>query len=67
MGFPFQLFEIASDEPNLVYVELLSSGQVLESADETGRYRAPNNQVHDHALSPTESRGFLRDISKEYG
>jgi transcriptional regulator with XRE-family HTH domain len=67
MGFPFQLFEFASDEPNLGYVELLSSGQVLESAEETGRYRAAFNQVHDHALSPMESRGFLRDLAKEYG
>jgi transcriptional regulator with XRE-family HTH domain len=67
MGFPFQLFEFASDEPNLVYVELLSSGQVLESAEETGRYRAAFNQVHDHALPLEESRGFLEDLAKEYG
>jgi transcriptional regulator with XRE-family HTH domain len=67
MGFPFQLFEFADDEPNLVYVELLSSGQVLESAEETGRYRAAFNQVHDHALPSEESRDFLRELAKEYG
>ena len=67
MGFPFQIFEFADDEPHLVYVELLSSGQVLEVAEEVGRYRAAFNQVHKHALPPEESRYFLGELAKEFG
>jgi transcriptional regulator with XRE-family HTH domain len=66
MGFPFQIFEFASDEPHLVHVELLSSGQVMESAEDVGRYRAAFSQVHDHALSPEESHDFLGDLAKEH-
>ncbi len=66
MGFPFQIFEFASDEPHLVHVELLSSGQVMESAEDVGRYRAAFSQVHDHALSSEESHDFLGDLAKEH-
>lgn len=67
MGFPFQIFEFADDEPHLVYVELLSSGQVLEVAEEVGRYRAAFNQVHERALPPHESRHLLEELAKEFG
>jgi transcriptional regulator with XRE-family HTH domain len=66
MGFPFQIFEFIDDDPDLVYVELLSRGQVLESAEEVGRYRAAFNQVHERALPPGESRNFLGELAKEY-
>jgi transcriptional regulator with XRE-family HTH domain len=67
MGFPFQIFEFADDDPQLVYVELLSRGQVFESAEEVGRYRAAFNQVHECALPPGESSGFLAELAKECG
>jgi hypothetical protein len=67
MGFPFQIFEFVDDDPQLVYVELLSRGQVLESAEEVGRYRAAFTQVHERALSPEESRSFLDELVKEQG
>jgi hypothetical protein len=67
MGFPFQIFEFADDDPHLVYVELLSRGQVLESAEEIGRYRAAFNQVRERALAPGESQDFLAELAKEYG
>jgi transcriptional regulator with XRE-family HTH domain len=66
MGFPFQIFEFVDDDPHLVYVELLSGGQVLESAEEAGRYRAAFTQVHEHALPPDESRDFLAELAKKY-
>jgi transcriptional regulator with XRE-family HTH domain len=65
MGFPFQIFEFVDDDPQLVYVELLSRGQVLESAEEVGRYRAAFNQVHERALSPEGSRNFLGELAKD--
>lgn len=65
MGFPFQIFEFIDDDPHLVYVELLSRGQVLESAEEVGRYRAAFNQVNERALAPEESRSFLAELAKE--
>jgi transcriptional regulator with XRE-family HTH domain len=67
MGFPFQIFEFVDEDPQLVYVELLSRGQVLESAEEVGRYRAAFNQVRERALSPEESRSFLDELTKEQG
>jgi transcriptional regulator with XRE-family HTH domain len=67
MGFPFQIFEFIDDDPHLVYVELLTGGQVLESAEEVGRYRAAFNQVHECALPPEESRHFVEELIKEYG
>lgn len=66
MGFPFQIFEFADDEPHLVFVEMLSNGQVLEAAEEVGRYRAAFNQVRERALPPEESRHFLHDLAKEF-
>jgi hypothetical protein len=67
MGFPFQIFEFAADDPPLVSVELLSRREILESAEEVGRYRAAFNQVCERALSPAESRNFLVNLVKEYG
>ncbi|HEY2242181.1 MAG TPA: helix-turn-helix transcriptional regulator, partial [Streptosporangiaceae bacterium] len=67
MGFPFQIFEFADDDPQLVSVELLSRREILESAEEVGRYRAAFNQVHERALPPDESRNFLLNLVKEYG
>jgi transcriptional regulator with XRE-family HTH domain len=67
MGFPFQIFEFSDDDPHLVFVELLSRGEVFESAEEVGRYRAAFNQVHECALAPGESRDFLAELAKEYG
>ena len=67
MGFPFQIFEFAADDPPLVSVELLNRREILESAEEVGRYRAAFNQVCERALSPEESRNFLMKLVKEYG
>lgn len=67
MGFPFQIFEFADDDPQLVYVELLSRGQVFESAEEVGRYRAAFSQVHECALPSGESQDFLARLVKEAG
>jgi transcriptional regulator with XRE-family HTH domain len=66
MGFPFQIFEFVDDDPHLVSVELLSRREVLESAEEVGRYRAAFNQVYQRALEPEESRAFLVNLVKEY-
>jgi transcriptional regulator with XRE-family HTH domain len=66
MGFPFQIFEFIDDDPHLVYVELLTGGQLLESAEEIGRYRAAFNQVSKLALPIEESQDFLRKLVKEY-
>jgi transcriptional regulator with XRE-family HTH domain len=65
LGFPFQIFEFAEDDPSLVYVELLTRGQVLESAEEVGRYRAAFNQAREHALGAEDSANFLRELAKE--
>lgn len=67
VGFPFQIFEFVDDDPPLVYVELLSRGQVLESAEEVGRYRAAFNQARKRALSAEESRNFLCALAKDQG
>jgi transcriptional regulator with XRE-family HTH domain len=67
MGFPIQIFKFAGDEPQLVYVELLGSGQVLEIAEEVGRYRAAFDQVHEQALPPGKSRDFLEGLAKDFG
>jgi transcriptional regulator with XRE-family HTH domain len=67
MGFPFQIFEFVDDDPHLVSVELLSRREILESAEEVGRYRAAFNQIHERALPPGESRSFLLNLVKEYG
>ncbi len=67
MGFPFQIFEFVDDDPHLVSVELLSRREILESAEEVGRYRAAFNQVYERALPPEESRNFLLNLVKEYG
>jgi len=67
MGFPFQIFEFVDDDPHLVSVELLSRREILESAEEVGRYRAAFNQVYERALPPEESRNFLVNLVKEYG
>jgi len=66
MGFPIQIFEFAGDEPNLVYVELLSGGQVLEIAEEVGRYSAAFSQVRERAQPRDESRDFLKELAKEF-
>jgi transcriptional regulator with XRE-family HTH domain len=66
MGFPFQIFEFIDDDPHLVHVELLNHGQVLESAEEVGRYRAAFDQAKKRALSPEESLSFLSELAKEY-
>jgi transcriptional regulator with XRE-family HTH domain len=63
MGFPFQIFEFAGDDPHIVYVELLCGSQCFESAEELGRYRAAFNQVSDRALDPAESRRFIHDLA----
>lgn len=67
MGFPFQIFEFVDDDPHLVCVELLSRREILENAEEVGRYRAAFNQVYERALPPEESRNFLVNLVKEYG
>jgi len=64
VGFPFQIFEFVDGDPSLVYVELLSRGQVLESAEEVGRYRAAFHQARECALSAEESRNFLGALAK---
>jgi transcriptional regulator with XRE-family HTH domain len=66
MGFPFQIFEFVDDDPHLVSVELLSRREVLESAEEVGRYRAAFKQVYERALVPEESQNFLMNLVKEY-
>lgn len=65
MGFPFYLFKFTEGDPELAYVELLSGGQVLESAEEVGRYRAAFNQVRERALSPADSQNFIGELVKE--
>lgn len=67
MGFPFQIFEFVDDDPHLVYVELLSRGELLESAEEVGRYRAAFDQVYKRALSAEKSRTLLDALAKEQG
>lgn len=63
MGFPFQIFEFAGDDPHIVYVELLSGSECFESAEEVGRYRAAFNQVSDRALDPAQSRHFIEHLA----
>lgn len=63
MGFPFQIFEFAGDDPHIVFVELLSGSQCFESAEEIGRYRAAFTQVSDRALDPAGSRRFIEYLA----
>jgi transcriptional regulator with XRE-family HTH domain len=65
MGFPFHLFRFIDGDPELAYVELLNGGQVLETAEEVGRYRAAFDQVHERALSPMDSQKFLSKLATE--
>jgi transcriptional regulator with XRE-family HTH domain len=65
MGFPFHLFRFIDGDPELAYVELLNGGQVLETAEEVGRYRAAFDQVHDRALSAADSQRFLSKLTAE--
>jgi len=67
MGFPFQIFEFAGDDPHIVYVELLSGSECFESAEEVGRYRAAFNQVSDRALGPAQSRRFIEQLAASVG
>jgi transcriptional regulator with XRE-family HTH domain len=67
MGFPFQIFEFAGDDPHIVFVELLSGSQCFESAEEVGRYRAAFNQVSDRALDPVQSRRFIECLAASAG
>jgi transcriptional regulator with XRE-family HTH domain len=62
MGFSFQIFEFADDDPRLVYIDLLGRAQVLESAAEVGQYRTAFDQVHQKALPPDLSRNFLTNL-----
>jgi hypothetical protein len=65
MGFPFHLFRFIDGDPELVYVELLNGGQVLETAEEVGRYHAAFDQVYERALSPADSQNFLSKLTTE--
>lgn len=67
MGFPFQIFEFAGDDPHIVFVELLSGSQCFESAEEVGRYRAAFTQVSDRALDTAESRRFIDYLAASTG
>lgn len=67
MGFPFQIFEFAGDDPHIVFVEMLSGSQCFESAEEVGRYRAAFTQVSDRALDPLESRRFIEYLAASVG
>ncbi|HZR53283.1 MAG TPA: helix-turn-helix transcriptional regulator [Streptosporangiaceae bacterium] len=67
MGFPFQIFEFAGDDPHIVFVELLSGSECFESAEEVGRYRAAFNQVSDRALDPARSRRFIELLAASAG
>jgi transcriptional regulator with XRE-family HTH domain len=62
MGFPFHIFEFAGDDPHIVFVELLSSSQFFDSAEEVGRYRAAFNQVSDRAMGRADSRRFIENL-----
>src|SRR5262249_17159158 len=55
MGFPFHIFDFTGDDPAIVYVELLNRSEVVESAEEVGRYRAAFTQARERALPPKES------------
>ena len=65
MGFPFHIFEFTGDDPAIVYVELLNRSEVVETAEEVGRYRAAFTQVRERALSPEESVLFLEGLTKD--
>jgi transcriptional regulator with XRE-family HTH domain len=65
MGFPFHLFRFIDGDPELAYVELLNGGQVIETAEEVGRYRAAFDQVRERALSPADSQNFLIKLAAE--
>jgi transcriptional regulator with XRE-family HTH domain len=67
MGFPFQIFEFIDEDPDLVYVELLNRGEIFESAEEVGRYRAAFTQVRERSLPEEESRNLLDKLAKDYG
>lgn len=67
MGFPFQIFEFAGDDPHIVSVEMLSGSEYFDSAEEVGRYRAAFNQVSDRALDPLESRRFIEYLAASAG
>jgi len=66
MGFPFQIFDFTGDDPEIVYVEMLSRAEFLETAEESGRYRAAFAQVRARALSPEDSARFLERLAKEH-
>jgi transcriptional regulator with XRE-family HTH domain len=65
MGFPFQIFEFAGDDPHIVLVEMLTGSQCLEAAEEVGRYRAAFQQVSDRAMSSEESGQFIKSLIED--
>jgi len=65
MGFPFHIFDFTGDDPAIVYVELLDRSEVIESAEEVGRYRVAFTQARERALSPDDSVRLLESLAKE--
>jgi transcriptional regulator with XRE-family HTH domain len=65
MGFPFHIFDFTGDDPEIVYVEMLNRSQVVESAEEIGRYRAAFIQARERALSPEGSQRLLESVAKD--
>jgi transcriptional regulator with XRE-family HTH domain len=66
MGFPFQIFNFTGDDPPIVYVEMLSRAEFLETVEEIGRYLIAFAQVRARALSPEDSARFLERLAKEH-
>jgi transcriptional regulator with XRE-family HTH domain len=65
MGFPFHIFDFTGDDPAIVFVEMLNRSQVVESAEELGRYRAAFTQARERALDPEASMRLLENLAKD--
>ena len=65
-GGPFLLVEFGDPAvPAAVYLEYLTGGLVLDTADEVGRYVAAFTELHAEALGAAESAGLIRALVAE--
>jgi transcriptional regulator with XRE-family HTH domain len=63
MGFPFRTFEFGGEDPKVVYSETLDRSEIIEAAEQVGRYSAAFEQVEARSLGPERSRRFIENVA----
>jgi transcriptional regulator with XRE-family HTH domain len=65
MDFPFTILRFPAGEPDVVYLESLTSALYLERAEDLARYTLVFDHLRAAALSPTESVPLIAAVAKE--